>query len=245
MRCLLLSCVAVAAGLALALSTASLAHAESFTYILGNHPDGSANPPAYGLRLDGLFDGDQDTTVTFDFEYGTSAMYLTYDSTAGTVHIYGTVYGGEDSGTGYSGTPTYYEVDFLYSANVSNVDGSFDGTGDEKLKVTAEDHTLNVGTIKRISDGETWDLEDEQGSHTYSFKFNNTDDHRLPSSLQNKGVFVGWGWLNHSGQSHLYDSDWLFTATPVPEPGTFLLMGMSLVGAAAVVRRRRAARDSD
>ena len=37
------------------------------TYQLKNHPDGNAAPPPYGLRLDGLLNGNQGTIYTFDF----------------------------------------------------------------------------------------------------------------------------------------------------------------------------------
>lgn len=61
-------------------TTLGATHASAIsigTYNLHNHPDGSANPPAYGLRLDGLLTGNTNEEYTFDFDHVDSAMTLT------------------------------------------------------------------------------------------------------------------------------------------------------------------------
>lgn len=218
------------------------AQADTYTFVLDSHPGGSENPPPYGLRLDGL-DGDTTTEWTWDFGHASSNVRLVYDDVAMTIRIYGDAYGGEDVGTSYAADSTtgVWELDFTYSVNVSELeDNGFDGTGDDRLEVTG-DSALNAGTIIDPN-GDSYNLTDYQGSHSYSFRFNNTADHRLSGTgLSGPDVYVGWGWLNHSGSStHVYASDWLFIARPIPEPGTLMLLGLGL-GCVALRRRRQTA----
>ena len=42
--------------------------ADLFQYNLHNSPDGGAQPPLYGFRLDGLFTGYSSDIFTFDFD---------------------------------------------------------------------------------------------------------------------------------------------------------------------------------
>lgn len=224
--------------------------ATTFTYNLASHPDGNAEPPAYGLRLDELFDvtGGHDVW-SFDFDDAQSNMTLVYDDggTPGdgalgddTVRIFGTVFGGLDTGTEY-GDPTrrgLWDVDFSYTTNLQSA-----GAGGVDVMVNP-DSPSNNGSITPLfavggdagTNGVPIALVDEDGGKGFSFKFNNTDDHRLGGTgLSGPDTFVGWGWLNYGGESHVAASDWLFIAT-VPEPGTSTLLGAAL---AAVLSRRR------
>ncbi len=65
--------------------------------ILNNHNTDLLAPPAFGLRLDGLLDGDCDKGYTFDLEAPGSALYLDFDGVS-KVRISGTVWGGLDVG---------------------------------------------------------------------------------------------------------------------------------------------------
>ena len=68
------------------------------TYVLGDHPDGNAAPPTYGLRLDELINVTPGHDVfTFSFDAPGAEMRIDITS-VGTdeyeLHIYGTAFGG-------------------------------------------------------------------------------------------------------------------------------------------------------
>lgn len=211
-------------------------------YQLFNHPDGAARPPKYGLRLDELFDITSGHDVfTFDFEHASSRMRLFYDDadtptdlSDDEVRIVGTVYGGLDRGTDFH--PDYsgvWEVDFRYTENVVS--------GGTQIEV-GPNSLNNTGYIRStfgMGNNDPIPLWDEDGNHGFSFKFNNTDNHRLDGhGISGPEWFVGWGWLNHGDPNqHVYSSDWLFTAKVVPEPGAVaaLIAGLSTL----LVRRRK------
>lgn len=211
-------------------------------YMLFNHPDGNARPPKYGLRLDELFDITSNHDVfTFDFEHASSRMRLLYDDadtpsdlTDDTVRITGTVFGGLDRGSDYH--PDYsgvWEVDFVYRRNIVS--------GGTQIEV-GPDSPDNTGFIRStfgMGNNDPIALWDEAGSHDFSFKFNNTDNHRLGGhGISGPEWFVGWGWLNHGDPNqHVYSSDWLFTGKVVPEPGTIAALGVALC--AMFARRAR------
>ncbi len=216
-----------------ALSLSALAGSSSAglisngTYDLHNHPDGSANPPLYGLRLDELYNvtGDHDI-FTFDFDDARSSMTMVVTDT--TIAISGVVWGGRDTGTGYAAEATtgLYTINFLYSIGVGPV------AGDDDVEVAANASGLNSGTILSPT-SDLISLVDYSGSFPNTFRLGNEDNdlgHRGHNGIS------GWGWLNHGGGSHIAASDWLFTATLVPTPGAAVL---GLAGAAMGLRRRR------
>ena len=211
-------------------------------YALHNHPDGSAGPPAYGLRLDGL-DGTASHDFTFDFDYASqsfnSAMFLTLAEPSTGVYqitIQGSVWGGQDTGTDYANNSYrgVYDVFFQYTM------GGQDAPGDDDIIVNPASPSNN-GTIIDPN-GVTHYLFDKQGTDGYSFRFgdeNNDNGHRGFNGIS------GWGWLMHGltpgDTQNIPYSDWLFTAekTDVPTPGT---LGLSAAAFGLVIARRRRSR---
>ncbi len=211
------------------------ANAAQITYNLGNHPDGDQAAPFYGLRLDELINVTSGHDVfSFDFEHASSNMTLVYDDVANTITIAGQAFGGLDTGSSY-GNPAFtgvWDINFVYNDNVSVSGGEHEVTDD----------SLNNTGVIIAPDSTVYGLWDYTGAHDFSFKFNNTDDHRLPGA--GPDTFVGWGWLNHTVSNvHIGASDWLFTGTldtaPVPEPSTVALLGLAALG--LVSRRKKLA----
>lgn len=234
--------VAALGALLLNVGTAS---AAIINYNLASHPDGAVAPPPYGLRLDGLYTLDSSDEWTFDFSNPASNMKLILDTNTETVRIYGTTYGGRDTGASYdTDLQGLFQVDFSYSANVT-VDDS--GLPLLEVESSPEAPATNNGFIRAlftaddgvtfITTGDTIALEQEM-----EFYFNNTSNHRLDCGVDACGpdTFVGWGWLNHSDSSHIKASDWLFTATVVPLPAAVWLFfsGLGALGFFGRIRRR-------
>lgn len=203
----------------------------SGSYFLANHPDGSANPPAYGLRLDELYNATGGHDIfTFDFEHPSSVMVM--DLTPTTIRIHGVAWGGRDSGGSYAADAHLglYTIDMLYSVGVMGV------AGDDDLWVNGPNNA-NTGAITTPL-GDTIPLWDERGSFGFSLRIGDENDdagHRGFEGLS------GWGWLNHgSAENHVAASDFLFTVgAPVPAPGCAAL-GLVCAGWAGARRRRSA-----
>jgi hypothetical protein len=206
------------------------------TYHLNNHPDGNKSPPPYGLRLDELVNVKwwRTDVFTFDFDHVQSDMRL--DLTETTARIYGTVYGGRDTGSGYaSDFQGLWEVDFLYQDIFSLVPTDND----------YEDNTDNDrGTITQLFDagGQTAGTAYDLFSYHGFFIGDEMDD----SGHRGFAGVSGWGWLAYSGGKPKNGAqDWLFTVgkkVVVPEPSTYLTLGTLLAFAACAQRRRRAVR---
>jgi hypothetical protein len=215
MRCF----VVVLAGAACAANGAIMG---AGTYRLQNHPDGSASPPQYGLRLDELYNATSGhDQFTFDFEAPGSNMQMTL--TASTIRIFGVVFGGRDIGSGYAADAYrgFYTVDFLYNTGVGLV------PGDDDIRVVAPMGSNSGSIISPL--GDTFTLTDKPVDG-YTFRLgdeNNDLGHRGFNGTS------GWGWLLINGV-HTDANDWLFT---VPTPGVAGLMGAGLL---VTARRRRA-----
>ena len=116
-------------------------------YELSNHPDGNAAAPYYGLRLDGLLDWDDSVIYTFDFDADGAAMYLDYSG--GSIHIYGTAWGGKDVGNVYEDAG-FWDIDFTYGVGVVPVAGDGGGVQDVHVPLGSYATAGNAGTITRV-----------------------------------------------------------------------------------------------
>ncbi len=258
------------AGVAVAFS-ASPAEAVLMQWNLDSHPDGAERQPTYMLRLDGLLSNDSNHVWTFR-PADTNSMMATYDTDTNIFTIMGTLYGGLDIGSAWDASTTgEWDVMFTYDGSQSGLVSDVSGPGASDFGVTAgpvASTAHHTGTMTAAAGHQLGnvvvDLQDEDGGMGFSFKFNNTDDHRLGSHVGYGGPddFVGWGWLNHDGGNgliaadsngrypHIYSSDWLFVGTlkgppgqthPTPEPLTAALSVLGAGALAASVRRRRMA----
>lgn len=224
-----LSVCACAGTVAAALATANCpgVFIEEGEYKLDNHPFADETPPGYGLRLDELFDinpGEHDV-FTFSFAEADGAdMRLTYDGSF--IHIFGTAFGGLDTGNGYDPEhSSFITVDFTFE-NVEIAEP------DDDLIVRAVNGP-NTGYISWLATNEVINLYDHPDDEGVKFRFGDEDDNMGHRGFE--GI-SGWGWMNHHDPDvHVEASDWIFTATLIPGPS-------ALAGGAAlllVVRRRR------
>lgn len=224
-------------------------------YYLHNHPGGLQIPPSYGLRLDAL-NGDDTNVFTFDFDHVDGAraaqVMMTVDSFRTEIRIEGDIYGGLNDpadttqyASELSGQVGWWHLSFIYDTAVRLADGDDDYVaGPDPASLEG----ANIGTLTRI-DGfgansplaEVYQLWEFPPFYDWTFRLGDEDDdlgHRGFSGIS------GWGWLLHApagtGPNAGGDAvkDWLFTAEPMPLPGTGIL---SLVGVGVVglVRRRR------
>ena len=206
--------------LPIAVSAESLAPGH---YVLGDHPDGNAAEPFYGLRLDGLYTGDASDIYTFSFEADEAHMEMWIDDTS--IVISGSVFGGKKSGTTWEGGGSLYNVHFVY-------DGWDLVSGDNDIFAQSGSGWIlkdGLGQENQI------DLVAYAGKHDYTFRFGDESD-----DMGHRGYDEGpsgWGWLNHSGWEHKSASDWLFIAHRVPEPSTLLLLSTGLLAGAAFRKR--------
>jgi len=202
-------------------TTASAAILADGIYTLGNHPDGDKVPPLYGLRLDGLGGSG---IYTFDFENNGAAMYMDLDTAGSSIHIYGTVFGGLDTGSGYDGTLSgLWDVDFTYSTNITTSNGY--------VEVTLKDDTNNNGSITPLFSAGAFTDGTAIGLWSWS---DGTNVFVIDTNHRGVSGYSGWGWLAYDDpDTHVVASDWLFTVGDrVPVPGAVLLgaIGLSLIG---------------
>lgn len=209
---------------------------------LFDHPDGSDNPPPYGLRMDGIFGDGATTTFSFDTAEGVVLTVTdTTDQVGGsiTINISGVVFGGRDIGSSYdlahAGTGKY-ALNYTYSFNVVT-----EGTG---WRVDPQ-HVNNGGSLNAIDvNGDEANFQFnifEEPATGNPFKFLQ-DDHRLAGESEaGQGFWVGRGWHTYvQGQGVAGTQDFLFIGTmmvPLPTPMALSAAGLLTV---ALVRRRRA-----
>lgn len=219
-----------AAGLSILGCAASVA--TGATYRLRDHPDGTMNPPPYGLRLDSLFAGQAGAAggaTTFSFV--DVIMRVMTTGSGFTLHISGDLYGGEDSGVGYGYAEGQYQLDYSYTMNVTA-----QGTG----YLATPDVTNNVGVLTAVTGdaaGQTFNLFDVADNSGRSFLFLQDDFRLAGTGMEGMGFWVGRGWLGVEGQSNSATRDFLFVADLIPTPLAGSLGCVGLLGLAA--RRRR------
>lgn len=216
----------VVVGCILSASLSAVSSADVVSFQLGNHPRGQVIPPYYGMRLDNLFGASQ--VVTFSFEDNGAGMQLDVDTDALTIHVFGTVYGGVDTGANWS-NPELFDVDMMYTL-IANNNGGWDA-----------DTSTDTGTITRQSDNMSWGLTTLFNENNHTFEFYPDRFRLLAGDLP--GVdWVGRGWLDTATNPMPGTTrDFLFTATLIPLPAGFWLgaAGMCGVGVLSRAARRR------
>ena len=202
------------------------AQADTFTYMAGNHPDGNAAPPFYGLRLD--FNGVKQTFNFLD-------VLFTYDDSTGMASLQGTIQ--HNQGTG---NQALYQM--MASFQISG--GIFVGDPIQ--------HLLNNGGFLLFGMSELWLTPlNAPGSYPgplhWIGKSNNSDQEFL-LKFGHRGFegVSGFGWLqtcddfnDPSTCAQTGTNDFLFTLHAVPEPGTTTLLGVGLAALAFFRRRVR------
>ena len=230
--------IACAAACALAVCATDASAAFDQVWRLNSHPDGNAADPIYGMRLDGL-GGHSPVTIDFD----TGFVSLAYDNVAKQIRIVGTALGGHDIGSTYDPS-TAFTFEFLYD----NVTEIASGTSLELVVNSATMFPGNSGSVTPLEDfgtltgGVPVALSDKSNG-TFSFKFDNVDNHRLGGhGLSGPDTFVGRGWFDRSGTN-----DFLFIGTKdpnltVPEPTSIAMWSIFGVTAAGLrLRKKRSA----
>lgn len=221
---------------------------ETGLYHLGNHPDGNAQPPTYGARIDNLFGGV--SPFTFDFECDDCGMFMEYDGS--TIDIFGTAFGGHPDGIGGYDDDEFdglFEFDVSYDmADVVENDGDGDDDGLQDIGRLGQTGAP-IGTLEFLTptggdvlpDVTLWDLMDKQGDHPASLRIGNEDD---DSGHRGFPGISGWGWMvfrEHGEDDFVMaggSQDWIFTArrVSIPLPGSAALM---LLGLAVLARGRQ------
>ena len=191
-------------------------------YQLGDHPDANLNPPPYGLRLDNMLGAG---AATLSIGYHNDTVLSVWDDGGDlSIHIAGTLHGGLLDGLGGYISAASYAVDFTYSVGVSASGGGWIVNGYDPG---------NAGTLTNLDTNAVTSLYTTGSPETFLFL---PDDHRLNTDAND---WVGRGWITDQvdGSDPLGGTrDWLFTATEIPAPGSFALLGL---GGLVATRRRR------
>lgn len=220
-----------------ALATATITQGaviQDGLYELTNHRGGGNQPPAYGLRLDGL-DGNNSHIFSFDFEGVGADMRMRLDVANGLIRIFGTAYGGRDVGSQYEavnrGRVGLWAIDFTYRVGVQ-----VDGQG--QIVVNPQS-VQNNGFIQPLFNSSRPAF---AGNPEIALRDYNSDPngHSFLLGLNHRGNpgVSGWGWLNHSGNPHVAASDWLFEVVPtaIPSPAA---ASLGMIGLCIAALRRR------
>jgi PEP-CTERM motif len=215
--------LAALAGL-LGLSFAPSARGDQIYQALGVEVGG---PPAYGMQLNGFFDGQTTTQTTFGFTNVTFAQY----TSNGTATLSGLI-------TVNNGNPTGHDPNYMLNINFTQV--ATPPGGDP----THQYYVIQTGGLRSMSD--------PGGDHATLTTF--PRDNSMPFDV-GIGAWngdpvlqaVGWvGWTHYfngqifSGDTEFMHGDLLMLLVPVPEPSTLSLAFAGLLGFGWLFWRRSA-----
>lgn len=202
-----------------AVAVTAPAFAGVTVFVLHDHPNGVINPPTYGLRLDDLLATGE---YTFSFDYvdvsGNAAVTLEYDDVAGTIHIYGRVYGGKDTGSGWGDATQrgWADIDFLYTANVNERDNCAGSPGNDLYVSGMNPGNGGSVTLDGWGGNQTFNFTDKPDGSGCSFVFDNDTDPKGNSTLANDAsIWCGNGWLMPVTDG---SRDWIFTGEMMSLP---------------------------
>lgn len=183
---------------------ASVFAVDQCLYLIKDHPDGSARPPLYCLRLDHFFSdlSGQNRITTFSCDQGEDVIMIIDDHK---IVIKGQVFGGENNGNEYlDGFHGLCNLEFTYN----NIKRKYFPNG--KLKGwIVNGANYSRGTLDCPFLDKKFHF---YGSSSMSVPFLFLkDNHRLGNNVP--PTFVGRGWLTKADDhSHTSETqDWLFT----------------------------------
>jgi len=177
-----------------------------------DHPNGSVQPPTYGLRIDDLV-GPGDFTFSFDYAdgSGTAMVTMTWDDVTNEIHIFGIAYGGEDTGGGWNAANSgWIDIDFTYRDDVNVRDNCSGDPGDD-LYVTSESANNN-GTVTLLGWGGDAVFPYSGKANTTGCAFiadNDTDSKGNTTIAGDPTLYSVSGWLQPPTSG---SRDWLFIA---------------------------------
>ena len=205
--------IALGVAMAVALCFAATAGAVVHMFVSHDHPNGSAAGPTYGFRWDDLIGSG---IFTFSFDYvdpNTNEMahvMMEYDDVAGTIHIFGRVFGGKDIGSDWDPALSgWADIEFTYTMNVTEADNCAGAPGND-LFVTAQD-AANNGTLKLDGWGGDITLNfSDKSNGGCSFHFDNDEDPKGNGAIEaDPTIYSASGWVMPDDGA---TRDWIFIA---------------------------------
>jgi len=183
-------------------------------YLLQDHPDAQLWDHSSTSGPNGPYGLRMDSMPgtpgpTFSMEQGGAEVFMYWDGGA-TASIYGEIQHNVDG--------DLWDLTFTITgitAAAPGIGGGFVSTG-------------GTGMISDQNSADEVALAGKQDGGGHAFRFLG-DGHRMPDN----DTAVGRGWIDASGTN-----DFLFTATPVPEPGSLGLLGLGLVAGLRRLRKR-------